>query len=325
MGETPRDLTLADALALLRSRLVERFAPSRSAPPPSPGQPGAGGECHRLHQRLSTRCAKSIWRRGRFLPAGDPERATARSRCSGRRSRRSSSAASRPVGRVVRIGDRRFRVIGILASGGESPGHGPGGPGHHPGGLRPGPLQQPRLFRILVRPRAAQPWSRRRRTSATIIRESARGRGRRHHHHPGGHALHLRPHPGGVDDGGGGDRRHQPHRRRGADHERDAGGGVPAHRGGRAAQGPGGPGVRSSGSSSPRPCCSPEPGPWAGWRSPSGASGLFNAQVEAFKLVAPAWAPLAAAGVSLGAGLLFGILPARRAARLDPVAALAGR
>jgi putative ABC transport system permease protein len=52
---------------------------------------------------------------------------------------------------------------------------------------------------------------------------------------------------------------------------------------------------------------------------------LFNARVAAFHLVVPIWAPVAAAVVSLGAGLLFGLLPARRAARLDPVVALSGR
>jgi putative ABC transport system permease protein len=40
--------------------------------------------------------------------------------------------------------------------------------------------------------------------------------------------------------------------------------------------------------------------------------------------VVPLWAPLAAAVVSLVAGLLFGLMPAQRAARLDPVRALAG-
>lgn len=39
----------------------------------------------------------------------------------------------------------------------------------------------------------------------------------------------------------------------------------------------------------------------------------------------PVWAVGAALLMSLGAGVLFGVLPARRAARLDPVAALAGR
>jgi putative ABC transport system permease protein len=40
---------------------------------------------------------------------------------------------------------------------------------------------------------------------------------------------------------------------------------------------------------------------------------------------APLWAPLAAVGVALASGLIFGVLPARRAARLDPVAALSRR
>lgn len=39
----------------------------------------------------------------------------------------------------------------------------------------------------------------------------------------------------------------------------------------------------------------------------------------------PAWAIAAALGTAIGTGLLFGILPARRAAALDPVAALSGR
>ncbi|SVD36654.1 uncharacterized protein METZ01_LOCUS389508, partial [marine metagenome] len=39
----------------------------------------------------------------------------------------------------------------------------------------------------------------------------------------------------------------------------------------------------------------------------------------------PLWAVGAAFAVAMVSGLLFGILPARRAARLEPVAALAGR
>jgi putative ABC transport system permease protein len=52
---------------------------------------------------------------------------------------------------------------------------------------------------------------------------------------------------------------------------------------------------------------------------------VFNRQIEAFKIVVPLWAPLAAVGVALLAGMVFGLLPALRAARLDPVAALSDR
>jgi putative ABC transport system permease protein len=39
----------------------------------------------------------------------------------------------------------------------------------------------------------------------------------------------------------------------------------------------------------------------------------------------PWWAVLAATATALGAGILFSVWPARRAAQLDPVAALAGK
>lgn len=39
----------------------------------------------------------------------------------------------------------------------------------------------------------------------------------------------------------------------------------------------------------------------------------------------PWWAVLAACGIAMGTGILFSVWPARRAARLDPVAALAGK
>ncbi len=45
----------------------------------------------------------------------------------------------------------------------------------------------------------------------------------------------------------------------------------------------------------------------------------------AFPVQPPAWAVWGAIGVSLAVGMLFGALPARRAARLDPVVALARR
>lgn len=44
-----------------------------------------------------------------------------------------------------------------------------------------------------------------------------------------------------------------------------------------------------------------------------------------FPLSQPLWSWLSAIAVALGTGLLFGVLPARKAARLDPVSSLAGR
>ncbi|MFQ5876434.1 MAG: ABC transporter permease [Acidobacteriota bacterium] len=55
-----------------------------------------------------------------------------------------------------------------------------------------------------------------------------------------------------------------------------------------------------------------------------GGAGLLSLRYPALPTEPPAWAAAAALLVSLGAGVLFGIMPARRAARLDPVAALAG-
>ena len=44
-----------------------------------------------------------------------------------------------------------------------------------------------------------------------------------------------------------------------------------------------------------------------------------------FPFQLPTWALLAALGVALFTGILFGVLPARKAARLDPVEALGKR
>lgn len=58
-----------------------------------------------------------------------------------------------------------------------------------------------------------------------------------------------------------------------------------------------------------------------GW----GAVRVLVAFYPAFPAAPPPWALAAALGLSLAVGALFGVLPARRAARLDPIVALASR
>ncbi|HEY5657194.1 MAG TPA: ABC transporter permease [Myxococcota bacterium] len=62
-------------------------------------------------------------------------------------------------------------------------------------------------------------------------------------------------------------------------------------------------------------------GLFIGWLGVRLLVGLF----PAFPASPPAWAVVAALAVSIGVGVTFGLLPARRASRLDPVLALAGR
>ncbi len=59
----------------------------------------------------------------------------------------------------------------------------------------------------------------------------------------------------------------------------------------------------------------------AGWAVVESIDRLW----PAFPATTPPWAVAAALGVSIGVGVLFGLLPARRATALDPVTALQGR
>jgi putative ABC transport system permease protein len=56
-----------------------------------------------------------------------------------------------------------------------------------------------------------------------------------------------------------------------------------------------------------------------------GLAGLVRGIFPSFPVQPPPWAVLAALAVSISVGLAFGAMPARRAARLDPIAALSRR
>lgn len=119
MGRTPRDITLDDALALRRSAAIRRIAPLIV---------GAGdvhsGTRHRETPVLgSTAEMKEIrsmeLAQGRFLPEGDP-RHSAPVCVIGTIVAAELFGGRSPLGEWLRIGDRRFRVVGVLAKQGES-------------------------------------------------------------------------------------------------------------------------------------------------------------------------------------------------------------
>lgn len=121
LGETPRDLTLDDAEALLRSRHVLRIAPLivGDAPVAWHGLErdvtilGATADLQPVRQLLLAE--------GRFLPRGDAHNAA--SLCVlGAKVREELFGKAVAVGQWVNIGNRRYRVAGVLASKGHSVG-----------------------------------------------------------------------------------------------------------------------------------------------------------------------------------------------------------
>ena len=120
-GETPRDLTLDDARSLLRIPGVERIAPMvvGSAPVSSAGLtrevPVIGSNADFYYVR------KLSIGQGRFLPPGELERDMAVC-VIGTKVAAELFPKRAAVGSSVRIGDRRFRVIGVLGDSGRSVG-----------------------------------------------------------------------------------------------------------------------------------------------------------------------------------------------------------
>jgi putative ABC transport system permease protein len=118
-GETPRDLTLDDAYALLRSHYVAAIAPVAvgSAPVSTEGLERETNILGSTHELLSVRHLTLT--QGRFLPEADPDKAMPV--CVIGQTIREQLFPGKPaLGQWLRINDRRFRVIGILSSKGQS-------------------------------------------------------------------------------------------------------------------------------------------------------------------------------------------------------------
>ena len=118
LGQTPRDLTLDDALALTRSRAVLRVAPLAVGS----ALIAFGGRSREAPVIGTTADWQTIrnmqMAQGTFLPGGDPH-APSPVCVIGATVRDELFGAAPALGQFVRIGDRRFRVIGVLATQGQ--------------------------------------------------------------------------------------------------------------------------------------------------------------------------------------------------------------
>ncbi len=324
LGETPRDLTLADALALERSRAVRRVAPVMVGSAPVT-RDGLSRETVILGSTAAMAEVRGLsMAQGRFLPAGDVSRAEAVC-VLGQKLKTELFAQASPLGRFVRIGDRRFRVIGVLARRGQSLGVDISDVAIIPVASAAALFNRFSLFRILVQARNRDAIPRAKTAVLDIIRER----------HEGEDDITVITQDAML-----------------ATFDRIfqtltlAVGGIAAislavagilimnvmliavsQRTGeigllKALGAPGGQILRLFLSESALLSLA---GAVLGLLLAWGGLLLTTRFFPNFPMAAPLWAPLAAVGVALSAGLIFGVMPARRAARLDPVAALSRR
>ncbi|WP_419662159.1 peptide ABC transporter, permease protein [Desulfosarcina variabilis str. Montpellier] len=170
MGQTPRDLTIADAMALTRSTAVRRVAPIVvGSAPVSVGSLEReitilGSNAELLPIRNMTLAV------GRFIPAGDVSRSEAVC-VLGHKAKKELFGNRSPLGRFVRIGQRRFRVIGTLSKKGQSLGVDIGDVAIIPVASATALFNTDTLFRVLVQARHRESIDRARKEILSIIRD----------------------------------------------------------------------------------------------------------------------------------------------------------
>jgi putative ABC transport system permease protein len=324
LGETPRDLTLDDAYALLRSPRIRQVAPVVL---------GSAPASWRRRERESTvigstaalkRVRHLELAQGRFLPETDPREAVAVC-VLGAAIREELFGPAAALGEWVRLGDRRFRVVGVLAPQGQSIGLDLNEVVIVPVASAQALFDSPSLFRILAEARSREDLPR----AAAEIRDIIRDR------HEGEEDITVITQDAVV-----------------ATLDRIFGvltltvagiAGVSLAVAGilimnvmlvaiseRTAE-IGLLKALGAGSGKIQFLFLAEAGLLSLTGALSGAAlGLLGVWMgrqlyPALPLAPPVWALIGALSVGVGAGLLFGVLPARRAARLDPVQALSGR
>lgn len=170
LGITPRDLTLDDAAALLRSTNIRYVAPILlGAAPVSRGVLERevtiiGSTPHLLPIRQLKMAA------GRFLPEGDATRAA--SVCIlGFKIKQELFGSTSALGETVRIGDWRFQVVGVLAKKGQSVGMDMGDIVIIPVASAQALFNSASLFRIMIEANDRDSLSRAKDAVVKIIRE----------------------------------------------------------------------------------------------------------------------------------------------------------
>ena len=324
LGETPRDLTIEDALALVRSSAVRRVAPVMVGSAPV-ARDGLSRETVILGSTAAMAEVRGLsLAQGRFLPEGDASRAEALC-VLGTKLKTELYGNASPLGDFVRIGERRFRVIGVLAPKGQSLGVDISDVAIIPVASAAALFNQASLFRILVQARHRDAIPRARRAVLDIIRER----------HDGEDDITVITQDAML-----------------ATFDRIfttltlAVAGIAAislavagilimnvmliavsQRTGEIGllKALGARGGQILSLFLAESAMLSLVGAAAGLLLSAAGLLLAGRLFPNFPMAAPVWAPAAAAGVALAAGLIFGVMPARRAAGLDPVAALARR
>ncbi len=323
-GQTPRDLTLDDALALLRSPAIARIAPISLGNAPV----SFGSREREVTVIGSTRDFFAVRRlrlgAGRMLPDIPPGRQS-NVVVLGAKLRHALFGNRRALGRWVRINDRRFRVIGQLAPGGESLGLDLGDMVIVPVASAQALFNSPSLFRVLIQARSQADIPSARAAAIEIIRRR----------HDGEDDVTLITQDAVLNTF---DRilRALTYTVAGiagislavagilimnvmlvAVSQRTAEIGLIKALGGSARQVLRlflAEAVMLAGA-----------GALSGLLLAALGLALVGQLYPDFPFAAPLWAPFAAVAVAVSTGLLFGVMPARRAARMDPVRALTGR
>lgn len=324
IGETPRDLTLEDALALKRSSAVHRIAPIMvGAAPVTHGKLTRetvvlGSTSELLPVRNLTMA------QGRFLPEGDIGRAEALC-VLGHKLKTELFGNDSPMGSYVRIGQRRFRVVGVLSKRGQSLGVDISDVVIIPVASASTLFNRSSLFRILVQARGRDAIPRAKRAVLEIIKER----------HDGEDDVTVITQDALL-----------------ATFDRIfkaltlAVGGIAAISLAVAgilimnvmliavSQRTAEIGLLKALGASAKQIQHLFLSEAAMLSLVGAMAGLLLAILGQlvlmelfpdFPVTVPPWAPIAAVGVAIGSGLIFGVLPARRAARLDPVTALSKR